>query len=264
MTITVLPDLRAHHALWRPRPVVPAVWCVRALALVPFVLMAPEVASAVSGRPDAMKHLSMSVADVMGNAIFLAFALMLVVTPLSTITGWRWHVVLRRDLGLAMFALAWTDLVLAAVATGDQFTGGVVNRIAGHSFLLVGMLATVLTLPVALTANRRSQRALGTYWKSVQRLTYLVWGLILLHLLLLFGLRSVFLHAVLASVALLVPRLPVVHDWWVRNRRSGARHRLRVVLALVLAGLLVAGLQPFAQGFVRSGTQAFQQHPVDD
>jgi sulfoxide reductase heme-binding subunit YedZ len=231
---------------------------------VPFVLMAPEVASAVAGRPDAMEHLSLSVADVMGNAIFLTFMLMLAVTPMTTITGWRWHVVLRRDLGLAMFALAWTDLVLAAVATGDQFTGGVVNRVAGHSFLLVGMCATVLTLPLALTANRRSQRALGTYWKSVQRLTYLVWALILLHLFLLFGPGSVFLHAVLASVALLVPRLPVVRDWWVSCRRSGAHRRFRGTVALLLATLLVVGLAPFAQGLARSGAQALQQAPVDD
>ncbi|MCU1588299.1 MAG: hypothetical protein JWN31_1792 [Frankiales bacterium] len=264
MTTTVLPTLTSQRVTWAPRPVAPAVWCVRALIPLPFVLMAPEVVAAVQHRPDAMTHLSMSVANVMGNAIFLAFALMLTVTPLATITGWRWHIVLRRDLGLAMFAMAWTDLVLAAVATGDEFDGGVLGRVAGHSFLLVGMLATVLTLPLALTANRRSQRALGTYWKSVHRLTYLIWALILLHLLLLFGLRSTFLHAALVSAVLLLPRLPVVRDWWLRSRRSGAWRRSRGLLAVVLGSLLLVGLEPFAHVFLQTGSQAFLQHPVED
>lgn len=264
MTTTVLPEFGTHRALWPSRPAAPAVWFVRALPLLPLVFMTPEVTAAIAHRPDAMKHLSMSVADVMGNAIFLTFALMLTVTPLVTIIGWRWHVVLRRDLGLAMFALAWTDLVLAAIATGDQFTGGVVNRVAGHSFLLAGMLATVLTLPLALTANRRAQRALGTYWKSVQRLTYVVWALILLHLFLLFGLRSTFVHALVVSIALIVPRLPAVQRAWVRSRRAGTWRVVRAVAAVLLGVALVVGLEPFAHGFLRSGVQAFHQQPVDD
>jgi DMSO/TMAO reductase YedYZ heme-binding membrane subunit len=261
---TVLPDpalLRRSVGL-APGPFV--VWGVRSLIPIPFVLMAPEVIAAIRHEPEAMADLSASVADVMGNSIFIAFVLMLAVTPITTITGWRRHVVLRRDLGLAMFALAWTDLVLAAIATGDQFEGGVVNRVAGHSFLLLGTLATVLTLPLALTANRRAQRALGTYWKSIQRVTYLVWALILVHLLLLFGVRDVFLHAMEVSVVLVIPRIPVITSWWVRSRRSGAWPRVRLLMALVLAGVLVAGLLPFVQDLAAAGTNAFHQHPVDD
>jgi sulfoxide reductase heme-binding subunit YedZ len=264
MTITVLPDIKAHGLTWRPRITTPVVWGFRGLTLVPFVCMAPEVVSAIRHRPEAMANLSASVADVMGNAIFIVFVLMLAVTPTVTVTGWRWHVVLRRDLGIAMFALAWTDLTIAAIATGDEFEGGVLNRIAGHSFLLVGTLATAISLPLALTANRRAQRALGTYWKTIQRLTYVIWALILLHLLLLFGLGSTFVHAALVSVALLVPRLPAVQRWWARSRKAGTRPRLRLVAALALAAVFVIGLQPFVQGFARSGAQALAQQPVDD
>ncbi|MCW2545083.1 MAG: hypothetical protein JWM40_2635 [Frankiales bacterium] len=261
---TVLPN---PVLLRRSRSLVPGavvVWGVRALIPIPFVLMTPEVVAAIRHEPEAMANVSASVADVMGNSIFIAFVLMLAVTPITTITGWRRHVVLRRDLGLAMFALAWTDLVLAAIATGDQFEGGVMNRVAGHSFLLLGTLATVLTLPLALTANRRAQRALGTYWKSIQRTTYLVWVLILVHLLMLFGLRDVFLHAMEVSVVLVIPRVPVITSWWVRSRRSAAWPRTRVIVALVLGGVLVAGLVPFVQNLAAAGTNAFHQHPVAD
>lgn len=261
---TVLPARSALRTTWQPRPVAPAVWVVRALAGVPFALMAPEVIAAVRGDADANAHLSASVADVLGNAGFIAFALMLAVSPLATITGWRWHVVLRRDLGIAMCAIAWTDLVIAAAVTGDEFQGGVVNRVAGHGFLLLGTLSTVLTVPLVLTANRRAQRSLGTHWKSVQRTTYVIWVLVLLHLLVLFGLRGVFLHALTVSLALVVLRIPAVRSWWVRSRRTGSWRGVRIVAAVALGAVLIAGLVPFVQALATSGGQAFVQQPVDD
>ena len=83
-----------------------AVWFFRALLLSPFVLMGPEVVSAIAGLPDGIANVSASVADVLGTSTFLIFIMMLAVTPVHTITGWRWHVILRRDYGIAMFATA--------------------------------------------------------------------------------------------------------------------------------------------------------------
>ena len=185
-----------------------AVWCFRALLLTPFVLMAPEVTAAVLGRPNAVAHLSASTADVLGTSALLIFVMMLAVTPIHTVTGWRWHIILRRDYGVAMFAVATTDLVLAAVTTGDTFTGGVLNRIGGHTFLVAGLLSTVLLLPMAVTANRRAQLWLGGYWKWVQRLTYVVWVTVLVHLLFLFGAGTIFVDAVAVSVPLRSPAPP--------------------------------------------------------
>src|SRR5436305_13399653 len=85
-----------------------AVWFFRALLLVPFVLMAPEVISALRGSSDGVANTSASVADVLGTPTFLIFILMLSVTPVSTVTGWRWPALLRRAYGMAMFAAART------------------------------------------------------------------------------------------------------------------------------------------------------------
>ena len=76
-----------------------AVWFFRALLLIPFVLMGPEIVSLVLGRPGAAANVSASVADVLGTSTFTIFITMLAVTPVHTITGWRWHVILRRDYG---------------------------------------------------------------------------------------------------------------------------------------------------------------------
>src|SRR3954447_8058027 len=186
------------------------IWSFRALLLVPFVLMGPEIIAGVLRRPDAATNLSQSVADVLGTSTFLIFVMMLTVTPIQTVTGWRWHVVLRRDYGVAMFLVAAVDLVIAALTTGDTFSGGLFARVAGRSFLFVGTLSTLLVLPMAVTANKRAKRWLGRHWKRLHRLTYVVWVTILLHLLLLFGLQPVFIDAVLVSIPLFVLRLPPV------------------------------------------------------
>ncbi len=242
----------------------PLVWLVRSLVLVPFALMAPEIAAAVAGRPDATAHLSASAADVLGTSTFLLFALMLTITPLATITGWRWHIVLRRDLGIAMFAVAATDLVLAATTTGDTFPGGLPARIGGHTFLFAGTLSTALLVPLVLTANRRAQRLLGKHWRSIQRLTYVVWATVLVHLLLLFGLRSLALDALLLSLPLVALRLPASRRWWVTSRRSRRHRALRGILASACVGVFVWGLTPFVQELVLKGTAAFHGQPASD
>ena len=241
-----------------------AVWFFRALLLVPFGLMAPEVLAAVSGEPDAIANISASTADVLGTSTFLIFIAMLAVTPLHTVTGWRWHVILRRDYGIAMFFTAATDLTLAAISTGDTFPGSVLTRVGGHTFLLAGTLSTLLLVPLVVTANRPAQRWLGRNWKAVQRVTYVVWLTVLVHLFLLFGLTTIFLYAVAVSAPLAFLRIPAVRRWWDSSRRQGTLRRLRVAAGVVLAAVFVAGAAPLVQELAVKGGAAFVQHPAGD
>jgi len=241
-----------------------AVWFFRALLVVPFVLMGPEVVSAVLGRPDGVANISSSVADVLGTSTFLIFIMMLAVTPLRTLTGWTWHVILRRDYGIAMFATAAIDLVLAATTTGDTFPGTVLTRIGGHTFLVAGTLSTLLLVPLVVTANRRAQRWLGRHWKSVQRLTYVVWGTILVHLFLLFGLGTIFLDAVAVSVPLAFLRIPFVRRWWTAAMHNGTHRPTRMVAAVALIGIFAVGYVPLVQELAVKGSAAFVQNPVRD
>lgn len=236
---------------------------LRLLIVTPFVMMAPEILAAVRGRPDAIEHLSSSGPDVLGNAGFICFVLMLMVTPLATLSGWRWHVPLRRTYGLGMFAIALTDLVIAAIVTGNRFPGGFMTRVTGHTFLAVGTLATLLCVPLALTANSRAQRALGKSWKQIHRITYVVWAAILVHLLLLFGFHGVAVSSLEVSVPLLALRLPQVRRWYVVSRRAKTSRPVRVALVLASGALLVHGIEPFVHNLAASGSQAFVQRPVD-
>jgi sulfoxide reductase heme-binding subunit YedZ len=226
--------------------------------------MAPEIISAVRRQPDAIANISASTADVLGTSTFLIFVAMLAVTPIHTLTGWRWHIVLRRDYGIAMFFTATTDLTLAAITTGDTFPGTVLTRIAGHTFLLAGTLSTLLLLPLVVTANRRAQRWLGRNWTSIQRVTYVVWFTVLVHLFFLFGLTTIFLYAVAVSIPLAVLRIPPLRRWWDSARRMRAHRALRLAAAIVLTAIFVAGYAPLVHELAAKGEAAFVQHPNRD
>ena len=265
--LVLMPRVSAARAGTRTRRrVLPLlwVWFFRGLLVIPFAFMAPEIIALVQGRPDSVAHVSASTADVLGTSSFLLFVMMLAVTPVHTMTGWRWHLILRRDYGVAMFFTAGTDLTLAALTTGDTFPGGPLGRIAGHTFLVFGTLSVFLLIPLTLTANRSAMHWLGGHWKSVQRLTYVLWVTILIHLAFLFGLSSFFLDALAVSVPLAIMRVPAIRRWWRSGRRAHAHRVARVGVAVVLIGLFSVGYVQLVQELATKGSAAFVQRPPSD
>jgi sulfoxide reductase heme-binding subunit YedZ len=240
-----------------------ALWVLRALIITPFVLMGPELVSYLLGHAGAAGNIAESTADIFGTSSLLFMVLMLAVTPVHTMTGWTWHLPLRRDYGIAMFASAAVDLVLAALTTGETFSGGVLGRIGGRTFLVAGTLAVFLLLPLALTSTRRAHLWLGSYWKRLHRLTYVIWAVVLLHLLLLFGFGGIFVQALVVSVPLLLLRVPPVRRWWSAARRKHQHRVLRGVLAFALVATFVAGLRPIIAELSFKGQAAFIQQPID-
>jgi DMSO/TMAO reductase YedYZ heme-binding membrane subunit len=161
-----------------------ALWVLGIGAFTPMVLIAPA---------DISRHsdlLDLGEASVLGTGTEILLLLTLMITPLSTLTRQRWFVPLRRWYGLMMAASAFFDAANAAIAT--SFQGGVLGRLSGHSFLLVGLFMNMLLIPLFLTGNPWAQRKLGRYWKPLHRLIYVVWGGLIVHLMLLegFGVQS--------------------------------------------------------------------------
>jgi methionine sulfoxide reductase heme-binding subunit len=232
------------------------VWSLRVLIAVPFALVARELLAAIEGDSTAVHDISSSAPAVLGNGAFILFVLMLSVTPVQTITGWRWHLALRRDFGVGTFAVASVDLVLIAVFGTSTAHGGFFDRVAGHTFLLAGTLAVVLLLPLVLTSTLRARRWLGRRWKPLHRLTYVVWALILLHLAFLPSLRAVFIEALIVSAPLAVLRLPPVKRWWSSSRRAGTDRVLRGVLTVLAAAVFVIGVVPFVVHLANAGSAA--------
>lgn len=241
---------------------------LRLPALAPLVFIAHPVFVANSHVLDKIE------ADVLGTGGEICLFLTLLVTPVITVTRARWIAPLRRWYGIVFAITAVVDAVIASITTG--FAGGVFGRLAGHSFLLVGFVAVLLTLPLLATANTPAQRWLGKYWKPLQRMTYVVWGLLILHLMLLEGLgvgaepgdgdpvfHQKLYQALACSVPLLVLRLPPVTRWIARQHKSG--HQRRVYLAVLpLAALFVLGFTFIWNEQIFKGTMAMTLHPVGD
>ncbi|MCW5655054.1 MAG: sulfoxide reductase heme-binding subunit YedZ [Hydrogenophaga sp.] len=108
--------------------------------------------------------------------------LVLLVTPLRVAAGWPALARLRRMLGL--FTFAYTCLHLLAYAWFDMgfVPTDIAADIAKRPFILVGFLAWVLLLTLALTSFNRAIRWLGAArWQGLHRAVYAVAVLAVLH-----------------------------------------------------------------------------------
>jgi DMSO/TMAO reductase YedYZ heme-binding membrane subunit len=191
-------------------------------------------------------------ADVLGTGGEYCFLLAVSITPLITLTGQRWFAPLRRWYGIMFAVIGLSDSITASI-TG-KFSGGPIGRVAGHSFLLAGFFTILLALPVLVTANTPMQRALGRYWKRVQRLTYLIWAMIIIHLALLDGFSPfdgpqgdgdpIFhqrLYQIAAiSLPLVILRLPPVRRWVAEQRAAGQQWKVWAAI-MPLAALYLLG-----------------------
>jgi DMSO/TMAO reductase YedYZ heme-binding membrane subunit len=205
-----------------------ALFLMRLPAFIPWIFIARGWLN-----QNAQEVLTNTEADVLGTGGVFCFYMALSITPLITLTGAQWIAPLRRWYGI-MFALIGISNGTTAAITTD-FAGGPLGRLAGHSFLLTGLLIVTLALPVLATANTPAQRKLGRYWKKLQRMTYVIWLFVVLHLLLLDGITPFgadqgdgdpifhqrFYQAVAVSIPLIVLRLPPVRRWIVEQRAQG-------------------------------------------
>jgi sulfoxide reductase heme-binding subunit YedZ len=205
-----------------------ALFLMRLPAFIPWIFIARGWLN-----QNAQDVLTNTEADVLGTGGVFCFYIALSVTPLITLTGAQWISPLRRWYGIMFALIGVTDATTAAITT--DFAGGVVGRLAGHSFLLAGFLIILLALPLLATANTPAQRKLGRWWKRLQRMTYVIWGFVILHLFLLDGITPFganqgdgdpvfhqrFYQGLAVSIPLIVLRLPPVRRWIVEQRAEG-------------------------------------------
>ncbi len=143
----------------------------------------------------------------------------LAVTPLQRLTGWRWPIRWRRQLGLFAFFYACLHLAVYAVFDRSLDLAAVWEDIVERPFITVGALAFLLLAPLAATSTRGAVRRLGPRWQQLHRLVYLAAGLAVLHYLWLVkaDLRPPLIYAGILAVLLLL-RLPLPLPW---RRRLG-------------------------------------------
>ncbi|MHC8317789.1 protein-methionine-sulfoxide reductase heme-binding subunit MsrQ [Pseudomonas sp. LB3P31] len=121
--------------------------------------------------------------DRLGLGTLILLLVTLAMTPLQKLSGWAGWIAVRRQLGLWCFAYVVLHLCgyMAFILGFDWSQLGVELR--KRPYIIVGALGFLGLLSLAVTSNRYSQRRLGSRWKKLHRLSYVVLGLGLLHML---------------------------------------------------------------------------------
>jgi ferredoxin-NADP reductase/DMSO/TMAO reductase YedYZ heme-binding membrane subunit len=107
------------------------------------------------------------------SLIFLFLSLL--VTPLRWIMGWDGIISCRRPLGLYGFFYALLHFGIYFALDRQASIASTASEIGSRRFLLVGFLALMLLVPLAVTSTQGMIRRLGPRrWKGLHRLVYLV------------------------------------------------------------------------------------------
>jgi sulfoxide reductase heme-binding subunit YedZ len=107
-----------------------------------------------------------------GRWTFKFLLLTLAITPLRRLTGWNVVIQYRRLIGL--FAFFYGTLHFAAYWAFDLVFsfGHMAADIVKRPFILMGFLAFVLMIPLAVTSTKGWIRRLGKRWARLHRLIY--------------------------------------------------------------------------------------------
>jgi DMSO/TMAO reductase YedYZ heme-binding membrane subunit len=217
--------------------------------------------------------------DIGGTGSMLLLLATLSITPLVTLTRSHWFVPLRRWFGIVLAVTATTDAIVGGLTS--SFAGGFIGHLTGHAFLLVGLVMVMIMAPLAFTSNNRAQRALGKYWKPLQRLTYVVWALLFIHLALLEGFgfqngtngpsshfdHNPVMHQRLyqlaaCSLPLLLLRMPPVKRW-VACKQNQGKQRVVYLAFASLAALFIFSYSFIINELMFKGISAFREQPVN-
>ncbi len=116
-----------------------------------------------------------------GRIALILLLLSLAVTPLNTLFGWRTLLPHRRTLGLYAFFYASLHALLFIDLDYGLAWRWIIQNILEKPYLLAGVAAFLLLIPLAITSFDIWKTRLGKAWKRLHRLVYLITLLVILH-----------------------------------------------------------------------------------
>jgi sulfoxide reductase heme-binding subunit YedZ len=168
-----------------------------------------------------------------GRHAITLLVMSLACTPLNNLFGWRELIKRRRALGLYAFLYATIHVIIFVDLDYGLAWSLILQTILEKPYIVVGVLAFLMLIPLAFTSFDIWKRRLGKTWKKLHQLVYLIAPLAALHYA--WGKKGDFFRLqgeiirplIYASIILLllVMRLPQV-------RRAMAYARDRIVMFL--------------------------------
>jgi sulfoxide reductase heme-binding subunit YedZ len=145
--------------------------------LLPFILMVWDAAFGLLGA-NPIREIQLRT----GRIALALLILSLGATPAFLLTRNRWALVLRRRLGLYAFFYACFHFI-NFIGIDYQFNLSWIRQdIFSKRYAIVGFVAFLLLIPLALTSTRGWIKRLGKNWSRLHRLVYLAGLLAVIHL----------------------------------------------------------------------------------
>ena len=168
-----------------------------------------------------------------GRHAITLLVLSLACTPLNNLFGWRELIKRRRALGLYAFMYATIHVIIFIDLDYGLAWSLIVQTIFQKPYIVVGMLAFLMLIPLAFTSFDIWKKRLGKNWKRLHQFIYLIAPLAALHYAWgkkgdFFQLRGDIIRPLIYSLIIilfLITRIPQV-------RRALASLRDRVLLLL--------------------------------
>ena len=156
-----------------------------------------------------------------GKAAIIMLTLSLACTPANIIFGWKQSVIVRRALGLYAFMYVCIHLTIFVWLDYGFMMRLVVEEIILRRYAVVGFIAFLLLIPLALTSTKGWQKRLGKRWKSLHKLVYLIGVLAVIHYIWLVknAYTQPLIFAALIGFLLLV-RFDPIKQFFLRARRK--------------------------------------------
>jgi len=116
-----------------------------------------------------------------GHHAIALLVLTLMCTPIKTIFRWNEPLKRQRALGLYTFMYVTIHVIIYADLDYGLAWNSIYQEVIQKPRLIVGLLALLILIPLAITSFDVWKRRLGKNWKRLHRLIYLIGPLAVLH-----------------------------------------------------------------------------------
>ncbi len=118
-----------------------------------------------------------------GRHALTLLVLLLLCTPINTLFKWSEPLKRRRALGLYTFMYATIHVIIFADLDYGLAWSRLLQEVIQKSRLVVGAIAFILLIPLAITSFDIWKKRLGKNWKRLHQLVYFLAPLVVLHYL---------------------------------------------------------------------------------
>ena len=147
--------------------------------LIPFGYLALQWSLMLWGQPHAMGwNVGQWTHRYLGDTAIRTLLVTLAISPIRDITGWAPIALIRRRIGLAAFFYAALHLLAYFWLDREWSITGLIEDVTIRTYIMLGMAALTLMIPLAVTSNNGAIKRLGR--KMWDRLHWLIYPLAIL------------------------------------------------------------------------------------